>query len=222
MTFAWQAGNVHLASASCDSGCPSTCDTECPTPTPECDTGCPTPTPEPTATPTPEPTSAPTPTPAPTSGGDGGSSTSNGSSACIPSDIKTTPRIIDYKRINPNTVYVSWGPYEGLNTFIVEYGFKKDSFPYNSKVTGFSTRINDLPTGQQVYVRVAATDNCVIGNYGPVAPTGEVLGLPSTGFGPKNPISWALAISGILSMGTFAVLSKKKWKKEIVLFKLKH
>jgi hypothetical protein len=191
----------------------------CPTETPK-----PTEAPEPTKTPTITPTEAPVPTAVPTetpsnpSSGGGSSGGSSGPSACTPSIITTIPTIIQSKRINATTISISWGPYAGLNTFIVQYGFQKDKLQFNTKVTGFSTNINSLPANQQIFVQVAATDNCVIGSFGPVVRIGggEVLGaslpaLPGTGFEPDNFSNTAL-ITGITSILSLSVLLIKRKK----------
>jgi len=199
------------------------------TPTPT-ETPMPTATPEPTETPVVTPTQAPVPTIAPTeapvptetpsnpSSGGGSSGGPSGPSACTPSIITTIPTIIQSKRINATTISVSWGPYAGLNTFIVQYGFQKDKLQFNTKVTGFSTNINSLPANQQIFVQVAATDNCVIGSFGPIVGIGggEVLGaslpaLPGTGFEPDNLSNIAL-ITGVASVLSLSVLLIKRKK----------
>jgi len=202
--------------------------TEAPKPT---KAPCPTETPKPTATPEPttaptqapvpttEPTEAPVPTETPSNPSSGGSSGGpSGPSACTPSIITTIPTVIQTKRINATTVFVSWGPYAGLNTFIVQYGFQKDKLQFNTKVTGFSTDINSLPANQQIFVQVAATDNCVIGSFGPIVRIGggEVLGaslpaLPGTGFEPDNFSNIAL-ITGIASTLSLSVMLIKRKK----------
>ncbi len=115
----------------------------------------------------------------------GSGSGSNLPSVCVPSEIKGTPRIIEAKRLSPTSIYLSWGPYEGMNTFLIEYGFTNGNWAYNTKVTGFNTIINDLPANQSIWVRVAPTDNCAIGNYSEAKFTGSPL-LPNTGFGPQQ------------------------------------
>jgi len=132
--------------------------------------------------------------------------------------INTIPLIIESKRIDANTIFVSWGPFAGFNTFVVQYGFQKDNFQYNTKVTGFFTSIGSLPSNQQVYVRVAATDNCAIGNYGPAAlirgkQGGAVLGVafPGTGFEPKNIFLDIVLPTGLIGlMFTSLLLIKNK------------
>jgi hypothetical protein len=92
-----------------------------------------------------------------------GSSSSNNSSAnsnsvppCIASDITTVPIIINSKRVSPTSILINWGPYAGIDTFNVRYGLVNGTWLYNINVTGFSTTINDLPSGQPVWIQVAA------------------------------------------------------------------
>jgi hypothetical protein len=212
--------------------------TPCPTPTPTKTPTCtPTPTQTPVATPTPTqtPVATPTPTQAPeitptvtpaptsppttttTSSGNNPSSP-GGPAVCTPSLINTIPIIIESKRINANTIFLSWGPFAGFNTFVIQYGFKNDDLRFNTKVTGFSTNIGSLPSNQQIFVQVAATDNCAIGKFGPIASikgvkTGQVLGFPKTGFGPSNimlSIALPTSLIGILSV-SLVLFRKKKY-----------
>ena len=100
------------------------------------------------------------------------------------------PSIIESRRVDADSVFISWAPYSGLNTFNVEYGPSDGSWLYNTDVTGFSTTLNNLPLNQPIWVRVAARSNCTIGNYGSSKLTGGP-GLPNTGLAPqKNTIPW--------------------------------
>jgi len=120
-----------------------------------------------------------------------------GDSVCTATDIKTVPIIIDTKRLSPTSVSVNWGPYEGIDTFVVEYGLADGKWDYNTKVTGFSTNLNDLPANQPIWIHVAATDNCAIGQYSAAVVAGNSPGMPDTGFAPKSTFPWL----PILSLG---------------------
>ncbi|OGD79550.1 hypothetical protein A2368_02310 [Candidatus Collierbacteria bacterium RIFOXYB1_FULL_49_13] len=183
----------------------------------------PTPTPTDTPTPTPTPTDTPTPTVESTSTTTSSTSTSTsssssgGSSSCTSSGITTVPLILDTSRVSSTSIRVSWGPYEGLNDFIVKYGFSKDDLQFNYKVSGLSTTINDLPTNQSIWVQVAATDNCAVGTFGPSVFTGGTATtliprfpntgnprLPNTGIGPSdNSIYWQILEAFFLSLLIF-------------------
>src|SRR5680860_1234637 len=63
------------------------------------------------------------------------SSSTSDIAPCIASEITTVPIIIDSKRISPTSIFISWGPYAGINTFNVEYGLTSGSRPYNVSVT---------------------------------------------------------------------------------------
>jgi len=163
----------------------------------------PTPTPTLTLTSTQSPTQAPTqsPTQAPTtvssntssnssSGGgsssgsssSNSSSSSNGSTACTSSGVSSVPNIILAKRLSPTSIFVSWGPNAGLNNFIVQYGFQNGNWQFSTKVSGFSTTINNLPANQSIWIEVAATDNCAIGAYGKSVLVGGTIATNSPGF----------------------------------------
>lgn len=133
---------------------------------------------------------AATPTPAPTST----TTTSVGApigSYCPPlSSQIVAPTIIDSRRVDADSIYISWAPYSGTDQFNVEYGTENGKWLYNVDVTGFSTTINALPLNQPIWVRVAARSDCTIGTYGESRLVGGP-GLPSTGFAPgRSNISW--------------------------------
>jgi hypothetical protein len=118
---------------------------------------------------------------------------------CVASEIKGRPRIIESKRISPTSIFISWGPYEGMDSFVIEYGLTNTSWSYNTKVTGFSTILNALPANQAIWVRVAATDNCAIGSYS----EGKLVGsphLPNAGTGQKEIESQFIDFSDMLNM----------------------
>ncbi len=133
-------------------------------------------TPAPTSTPVPTLTSSPPST----------SSSSSSDSYCPPiTDTVVTPMIIESKRIDQDSVYLTWGPYSGTDTFNVEYGFENGKWLFNTDVTGFSVTINDLPSNQPIWVRVAARNDCQIGVYGEPLFIGSPK-LPNTGFAPSK------------------------------------
>lgn len=133
-------------------------------------------TPTPTATPTPTPSSNSTSNSTSNSGG-------SGISGCNSTPITAMPRIVSTKRISPTSFLISWDPYQGLDTFSIRYGFINGQFLYNTKVKGFSTTINDLPPNKPIWVEVAATDNCAIGQYSSAVLAGNPI-LPSAGVNP--------------------------------------
>jgi hypothetical protein len=120
------------------------------------------------------------------------STASNGTAGAPPapycpplSDQIVAPVVLQSERISPTSISLSWGPYSGTNLFNVEYGFTNGSWLYNTNVTGFSTTINSLPANQPIWIRVAARNDCMIGNYG----VPKLIGgpsLPNTGFAPRE------------------------------------
>lgn len=128
-----------------------------------------------------------------TSDSDSDSSDSNSGSTTIsappakycPPLTYETPIIIESKRTSPTSVSLNWGPYSGIDTFIVRYGFTNGDWAYNTFVQGFSTTINALPANQPIWVQVATTDSCSIGTYGEAKLIGGP-GLPNTGFAPRK------------------------------------
>jgi len=157
------------------------------------------------------------------------SSSNSGGSSSSPvcptlSSSTIAPIIIESRRINPTSIFISWGPYSGVNTFIVQYGLEDGKWSYSANVTGFSTTINDLPANQPIWFRVAARNDCREGAYGGskliggsiggptiVGQNPNVLGVsfPNTGFAPhENNIPW------YIPTGIFVGIS-------ILLFKFK-
>jgi len=118
------------------------------------------------------------PTSTPTS-----SSTSGTTIAYCPPIVNTvvTPIIIESKRVDKDSIYIKWGPYSGVETFNVEYGFENGKWLYNTNVTGFFVTINDLPLNQPIWIRVAARNECQIGDYGEAKFIGGP-SMPNTGF----------------------------------------
>lgn len=76
------------------------------------------------------------------------------------------PFIIESRRVSPTSIFISWGPYSGVDTFNVQYGFEHGKWLYATNVTGFSTTINDLPANQPIWVQIAARNDCSVGGYG--------------------------------------------------------
>ncbi len=115
------------------------------------------------------------------------SSGSGGGSPSCPtlSSAIVAPLIIDSKRVDADSIFISWGPYSGVNTFTVQYGLENGKWLYSTNVTGFSTTINNLPPNQPIWVRVAATNGCSVGIYGGSKLVGGP-SLPNTGFSPQS------------------------------------
>jgi len=107
---------------------------------------------------------------------------------CVSTGVNAHPVVLESKRVSPSSVFVSWGPYEGLNTFVVQYGFSNGDWTYNTTVTSFSATINELPPNRPIWVRVAATDNCAVGNYSEAVLVGSPR-LPNTGVSQKQNFS---------------------------------
>ncbi len=146
-----------------------------------------------------------------------GSVAGDATSSCTPGDIKTVPTIIETKRLSPTSISVKWGPYEGFNTFIVAYGLADGKWDYNTKVTGFTTTLNDLPANQSIWVHVAATDNCAVGQYGASVKAGGAPGMPNTGFAPKPTFPWLPILSFSLLASALVFLTAQI--KRLVSFK---
>ena len=113
------------------------------------------------------------------------------------------PSIIESKRVSPTSISLSWGPYSGINVFNVEYGLTNGSWLYNTNVTGFSTTINSLPANQPIWVRIAASNYCTIGDYGQSKLVGGP-GLPNTGFAPRENNMWYIPMA-IIFVGVFVL-----------------
>ena len=119
--------------------------------------------------PTPSPTTAPTSTPTSTAISNSTSNSIGGSSIgycpALSSQI-VAPLIIESRRIDADSIFISWGPYSGTSTFNIQYGLTNGNWIYSTDVTGFSTTINNLPANQSIWFRVAGRNDCMIGNYG--------------------------------------------------------
>lgn len=132
-----------------------------------------------------------------TSGG-----TSSSSCPPLPSTV-VAPSVVDSRRISPTSIFLSWGPFSGVNTFNVRYGTSSNNLIYNTSVTGFSTTINNLPVNTPIWVEVAASNSCTVGSYGPVRQIGGP-GLPNTGFAPSES-NMILYIAGSVLASVFAL-----------------
>ena len=153
------------------------------------------PTPTPTATPTVTPTPTPTATATSTTSSSETSSSTTTTSTTTPSGSSSepcpplasgiiTPQVIDFERVSSSSIYLSWGPDSGVDTFNLRYGPSDGNWLYNTDVTGFSTTIGSLPSGQSVWVQVAARNECQIGEYGAaifLGTSSSVPGFPDTG-----------------------------------------
>lgn len=134
-------------------------------------------------------------------GASSGGSSSSSTTVC-PAFNYIVPIIIESRRIDVDSVFISWGPYSGINTFNVQYGFENGKWLYNTNVTGFSTTINDLPPNQPIWIQVAATNNCSIGVYGAPMLVGGP-SLPNAGFiTHENNIPWYIP-AGIFVLSYF-------------------
>lgn len=119
----------------------------------------------------------------------GGTTITTGTAVCPPI-TNIPPQIIESRRVDADSIFVSWGPYSGTNTFVVQYGTSSTNWLYSTNVTGFSTTLNGLPANQPIWVRVATKSSCAIGNYGASKLVGGP-GLPNTGLASqKNNIPW--------------------------------
>ena len=145
----------------------------------------------------PEPTPTPTPTPTSVALSSSSSSSSVGSSSsCPPIPVSiVAPNIIEARRVDADSIFISWGPFSGTDKFNVQFGSTSDNWLYNVDATGFSTTINALPLNQPIWVRVAARNDCDIGEYGTAFLVGGtsstssstlIPGLPNTGIGPDS------------------------------------
>lgn len=133
-------------------------------------------------------TASSTPTPTPSSGTSSSSSSpssSTGGTTSGPVLNYIPPTIIDSTRVDADSINISWGPYSGTDSFIVQYGLANGEWLYSTNVTGFSTTLNDLPANQPVWVRVAPRDNNSIGAYGEARLVGGPR-LPNAGFEPHG------------------------------------
>jgi hypothetical protein len=119
--------------------------------------------------------------------------------------------------MSPTSVFISWGPYSGINKFNVQYGYQNGNLLYNFDTNQFSTTISDLNRNQPIWVRIANRNDCFIGAYGEAKLVGGP-GLPNTGsVSSKNEFKWYIPASifgGILILlflisGKYRFLSRR-------------
>ncbi|MDQ3008010.1 MAG: sortase, partial [bacterium] len=117
----------------------------------------------------------------------------------------SAPIIIESKRIDENSIFISWGPYAGIDTFIIEYGTENGQWLYNTNITGFSTTLHNLPLNQPVWVRIAARTEITIGIYGEPKFVGGPI-LPNTGrLHYANPSKWNLLTHNFLGISVLQI-----------------
>lgn len=170
---------------------------------------------------------SPTATTSPSSQSSTATNTSTSNSCPALDSSVVTPIILESRRVNSNSIFISWGPYSGVDTFNVQYGFENGNWLFSTDVTGFSTTINDLPANRPIWVRVAARNSCLVGAYGSSVLVGGSTGgsslanplipnlpntgganslanprLPNTGIAPRSQNNlWSIVITtGILSL----------------------
>lgn len=159
---------------------------------------------------------SPTPTPTPTSSTSSSSTTSDGKSStdtkvCLPLNY-IVPIIIESRRVDTDSIFVSWGPYSGIDTFIVQYGLENGNWIYSTNVTGFSTTINALPSNQPIWVRIGISDNCSLGNFGEAKLVGGP-SLPNAGLAPhQDNILWYIQIGIFAGILVSLVLIQRKYR----------
>lgn len=128
----------------------------------------------------------------------------------LPSTI-VAPFVIESRRVSPTSIFLSWGPQSGTDTFNIQYGFEHGKWLYNIDVTGFSTTINGLPANQPIWVQIAARNNCRIGSYG----VSKLIGgpkLPNTGLAPqKNNIPWYIPTGLFAGISVLIILRKNRF-----------
>jgi len=163
---------------------------------------------------------AATPTPttsASSSSSSSGSSAPSSSCPALSSGI-VAPSILESRRVDADSIFISWGPYSGTDKFNVQYGTTNGNWLYNTDVTGFSTTINALPLNQPIWFRVAARSDCRIGAYGVSLRVGGssisnplIPKLPNTGVGPDNNNPWTVIASVFISL-TIMYLARRSSK----------
>jgi len=145
-----------------------------------------------------------------TGGGGSGLAGVASTTVCPPlSSTLVAPIIIESRRVDADSIFISWGPYSGTNAFIVSYGYENGNWLYSTNVTGFSTTLNGLTPDQPIWVRIAARNSCSIGTYGQSMLVGGP-GLPNTGIGQseKN-VPWGLLIGLVLISSFFYLIQRR-------------
>lgn len=139
------------------------------------------------------------------------SGSSGGSSSCPVLDTTLiVPSIIESRRVDADSIFISWGPYQGTDKFIVQYGLENGKFIYSTNVTGFSTTLNGLPSNQPIWVRVAAKNDCSIGKFGDSKFVGGPL-LPNTGrVAQETNFPWQIPTGVFVGFSVLLVLTQRK------------
>lgn len=135
------------------------------------------------------------------------------STYCAPlNDQIVSPTIIESKRIDRDSILISWAPYSGVDTFNVQYGTENGKWLYSTDVIGFSTTINALPLNQPIWVRVAARSDCTIGTYGQPKLVGGP-SLPNTGFAPhKESTTGYVTVAIVVGAIALLVIIQRKYR----------
>lgn len=113
-----------------------------------------------------------------------------------------SPTVIESRRIDADSISISWGPYSGTDAFSVRYGYKNGEWLYSTNVTGFSTTINELTENQPVWVQVAARNDCSVGEYGQAVLAPGPL-LPDAGVSPSRYSFTGYLIAGFSTASSF-------------------
>lgn len=87
---------------------------------------------------------------------------------CQGSKIEFAPTVIEVERIDADSVRIKWSPVDGhIHNYMVQYSLAKGFFMWNTVVKDATeTTLNLLPSWLPIWVRVAGTDDCIVGNYG--------------------------------------------------------
>lgn len=126
----------------------------------------PTPTPEPSREPKPTSTSVPT---NPSSQGLTDPSGPFGAApAPVCEFIKHAPTVIEFKRLDADSVWVKWSPVDSfVDDYVVEYSLFQGFFMWTTVVENSTeTTLNYLPDWLHIWARVAGTQNGCVGPFG--------------------------------------------------------
>lgn len=154
--------------------------------------------------------SGPTCAAAAASSSSSGSSTSAPATRVCPNLSCVTPLILESRRVDSDSIFLSWGPYAGIDTFTIRYGLTNGNWLYSTNVTGFSTTLNDLPPNQPIWVLISPTDGCSIGLCGEARLVGGPA-LPNTGLAPhEKTIPWYIPAGIFAGISGLLVLLQRK------------
>ncbi|KKQ94545.1 hypothetical protein A2865_04765 [Candidatus Woesebacteria bacterium RIFCSPHIGHO2_01_FULL_39_17] len=144
----------------------------------------------------------PTPTPPPPGGGGG---PPGAPPVCVGSDLGPfAPTLTEVRRIDSDSVHACWtAPTPNANDYIVYYGMSRDNLVWNTKVVDSQcVDIHELPSGH-VFLKVAATDNCVVGPYSKTSEQQpQVLGVTVAKGLPETGAS-VLGLLGLIPVGYY-------------------